>query len=87
MLLVKEKFKISVLIIIICIICQVTRCVALSNVKTVKMFFFFNVNFTKSTVELHVYCITSMLVKFQNDQRSIARYSIKFLKLKFEFLF
>ena len=77
MLLVKEKFIISVLFIIICKICQVTPCVALSNVTTVKMFFFFfNVNFTKSTVELHVYCITSMLVKFQNDQRSIARYSI-----------
>ena len=78
MLLVKEKFKIFVLIIIICIIFQVTPSVALSNVTTVKMFFFFflNVNFAKPTVKLHVYCITSMLVKFQNDQRSIARYSI-----------
>ena len=75
MLLIKGKFKISVITIIIGIICQVTPNAVLSNVTKVKMFFFFffNVNFTKSVVELHVLCITFMLLKFQNDQRKIAR--------------
>ena len=40
MLLIKDKFKISVITIIIGIICQVTPSAALSNVTTVKMFFF-----------------------------------------------
>ena len=55
MLLIKGKFKITVITIIIGIICHVIPSAPLSNVTIVKMFFFFNVNFTKSTVELHVY--------------------------------
>ena len=54
-LLIKYKFNISVIIIIRGIICQVTPSVGLSNVTIVKMVFL-NVNFTKSTVELYVYC-------------------------------
>ena len=75
MLQIKDKLKIFVINIIIGIICEVTPSVVLSNVAKVKMFFFFffNVNFTKSIVELHVLCITFMLLKFQNDQRKIAR--------------
>ena len=75
MLQIKDKFKIFVINIIIGIICEVTPSVVLSNVAKVKMFFFFffNVNFTKYIVELHVLCITFMLLKFQNDQRKIAR--------------
>ena len=74
MLQIKDKFKIFVINVIIGIICEVTPNVVLSNVTKVKMFFFFfNVNFTKSIVELHVLCITFMLLKFQNDQRKIAR--------------
>ena len=75
MLQIKDKLKIFVINIIIGIICEVTPSVVLSNVAKVKMFFFFffNVNFAKSIVELHVLCITFMLLKFQNDQRKIAR--------------
>ena len=47
--------------------------VALSNVTTVKFFFFLYVNFTKSIIELRVLHITFMPVKFQNDQRTIAQ--------------
>ena len=73
MLLIKDKFKIFVINIIIGIICQVTPSAALSNVTRVKMFFcffFFNVNFNKSIVELQVLHITFMPIKCQNDQRT-----------------
>ena len=82
MLLIKGKFKISVITIIIGIICQVIPSSPLSNVTTVKMFFFFNVNFTKSIDKLHVLCITFMPKTFLNDQRSIARESINSSKFK-----
>ena len=68
MLLIKDKFKIFVINIIVGIICQVTPNAVLSNVTKIKMFFFFfNVNFTKSIVESHVLRITFMPLKFQND--------------------
>ena len=67
MLLIKDKIKIFDINIIIGIICQVTPNAVLSNVTKVKMFFFFNVNFTKSIVESHDLRITFMPIKFQND--------------------
>ena len=61
MLLIKDKFK-YIIIIIISIICQVTPDMTLSNIITVKMFLL-KVNFTKSIIELHVLLITYMPVK------------------------
>ena len=45
--------------------------------------FLLDMNFDKSTVELHFLFISSMLAKFQKDQKSIAMLSIKCLNFKF----
>ena len=50
---------------------------------SLNIFFFLDVNFDNSTIELHFFLISSILAKFQEDQRSIIILSIKCLNLKF----
>ena len=47
------------------------------------IFFLLDVNFDKFTIELHFLLISSILAKFQEDQRSIAMSSIKCLNFEF----
>ena len=51
------------------------------------IFFFFilllDVNFDKSTIELHFFLISSVFANFQKDQRTIAISSIKCLNFEF----
>ena len=49
----------------------------------VDIFFLLVVNFENLTVELHVLIISSMIAKFQENQKSVAILSIKCLNFKF----
>ena len=52
--------------------------------KILKIFFFLlDVNFENLIVELYVLIISSMIAKFQENQRSIVILSIKYLNFKF----
>ena len=53
--------------------------------ETFKLYniYLLDVNFENLTIRLHVLIISSMLTKFQKDQRSIVMPSIKYLNFKF----
>ena len=53
--------------------------------ETFKLYniYLLDVNFENLTIILHVLIISSMLTKFQKDQRSIVMPSIKYLNFKF----
>ena len=48
--------------------------------------FLLDVNFENLTIELHILIISSMLVKFQEDKKSITMLSIKYLNSSFWYL-
>ena len=46
-------------------------------------FFLLDVNFDKFTIRLHFFLISSILAKFQENQRVITMLSIKYLNFEF----
>ena len=53
------------------------------KITTILNILLLNMNFNKSTIELHFLLISSMFAKFPENQRSIALSSIKYLNFKF----
>ena len=53
------------------------------NFSNLFYIFLLDLNFENLTIELHVFIIFSILVKFQEVKRSKAMLSIKYLKFKF----